>query len=99
MKAKNLKVKPYIIPSKQGNIMLAPAGPFVSIPDCADVEYLKKLAANGMVEISEDSELTSDNEELELLRLEYETLADKHPRKSWKEDRLKEEIEKLADAE
>lgn len=56
MKAKNLKAKPYIIPcSKSENILLAPAGPAVSIPEDADVAYLKKLAVNGMVKITEDS--------------------------------------------
>ena len=54
MKAKNLKVKPYIIPAKSGNVMLAPAGKAVEIPEDADKDYLKKLSDNGLVEIIED---------------------------------------------
>lgn len=54
MKAKNLKAKPYIIPAKSGNVLLAPAGPTVEIPADADKDYLKKLADNGLVEIIED---------------------------------------------
>ena len=55
MKAKNLKAKPYIIPAKSGNVLLAPAGPAVEIPEDADNGYLKKLAGNGLVEIIEDA--------------------------------------------
>lgn len=54
MKAKNLKAKPYIIPAKSGNVLLAPAGKAVEIPEDADKDYLKKLADNGLVEIIED---------------------------------------------
>lgn len=54
MKAKNLKAKPYIIPAKSGNVLLAPAGKAVEIPSDADKDYLQKLAGNGLVEIIED---------------------------------------------
>ena len=54
MKAKNLKAKPYIIPAKSGNVLLAPAGKAVEIPEDADKDYLKKLSDNGLVEIIED---------------------------------------------
>lgn len=55
MKAKNLKAKPYIIPANSGNVLLAPAGKAVEIPEDADKDYLKKLADNGMVEIIEEA--------------------------------------------
>lgn len=55
MKAKNLKAKPYIIPAKSGNVLLAPACNAVEIPEDADKGYLKKLADNGLVEIIEDA--------------------------------------------
>ena len=54
MKAKNLKAKPYIIPAKSGDVLLAPAGKAVEIPSDADKDYLKKLADNGLVEIIND---------------------------------------------
>ena len=102
MKAKNLKAKPYIIPTASGNIVLATAGKAVEIPEGADLDYLKKLAENGMIELSGKMKVNPEKEDdsaLEDLRAQYLELSGEEADGRWKEDRLKEEIEKLSTEE
>lgn len=98
MKAKNLKPKLFIIPTKLGKFNLLPAAGFVDLPDGYDVAYVKRLEETGCISLDDDidKQKQEDTEdEKENLRSEYEELAGKKPDGRWTKERLIEEIEKL----
>lgn len=108
MKVENLSAKRFFIHCESEVFDLLPASGVVDLPKGADKAYLSALEKQAKIRIHdaleiEDAVIVKDEpeapSELELLRDEYELLADKKADGRWSESKLKEKIAELTDSE